>query len=138
MPNSELGAIPGCLGEKEKRNIKDYQAITTFYEQNVQVQQQYYNHLIRAFVKLSLTRGVVGNVCSHWIRTWPSLVHHSMHAVHARAVWRACSHHALGHVRVARWPREDNACLERIFIKNEPQLADKTSSFSQRKLIFKI
>lgn len=93
--------------------------------------QKYYNNLIRTSVKLSLTRGVVGNVCSHWVRTWPSLVHHSMHAVHARAVWRACSHHALGHIRVARWPREDNAYLERI-LENEPQQANP-SSFSQRK-----
>lgn len=70
-----------------------------------------YNHVIEASVRPLLTRGVVGHVCSHWVRPWPRLVHHTVHAVHARAVWRACSHHALGHVRVARWPREENACL---------------------------
>lgn len=64
-----------------------------------------------------LTRGVVGHVCSHWVWPWPSLVNHAMHAVHARAVWRACSHHTLGHVRVARWSREENACLKRTLRK---------------------
>lgn len=58
-----------------------------------------------------LTRGVVGHICAHRVRSWAPLVHHSVHAVHARAVWGACSHHALGHVRVARWPKEKGACL---------------------------
>lgn len=58
-----------------------------------------------------LTRGVVGHICAHRVRSWAPLVHHSVHAVHARAVWGACSHHALGHVRVARWPKEKAACL---------------------------
>lgn len=61
---------------------------------------------------VSLTRGVVGHVAPHRVRPWPwpwpgagpTLVHHPVHAVHAGAVRRARSHHALGHVRVAGRP----------------------------------
>lgn len=69
--------------------------------------------MIKVSVYLFLTWGVVGHISPHGIRPWPSLVYHSMHAVHARTVWRACSHYALRHVRVARRPREENVCLER-------------------------
>lgn len=93
IPNSEFGGIPVCLGKKKKSLVKQ-----------VGVTSEKGSGAL-------LTRGVVGHICAHRVRSWAPLVHHSVHAVHARAVRGACSHHALGHVRVARWPKEKGACL---------------------------
>lgn len=111
MPNSELGAIPACLTGKKR-------CITNLNGKSHSGLKQ----LIRGHCGVSLTGGVVGHICSHRIWSWPSLVHHTVHAVHARSIRRACSHHALRHVRIAWWPREESAWFK---------LADKSRSLNE-------
>lgn len=55
----------------------------------------------------ALTGGIVCHIGTHWIRPWHPLIHHTVHAVQAWAIRRACSHHALWHIRVARWPEKE-------------------------------
>ena len=107
MPNSGLGAMPGkssgggrsdtlnhCVGLARRRRGREGgppdEPLAAFYVQR------------KVGSPSQLTRGVVGHVAPHGVG--PSLVHHALHAVHARPVGGASAHHTLGHVGVARRP----------------------------------